>query len=102
MKVVRRKVADAKSGMNDLADGSRRYTLGLYASILHNVDQSLFAVSINLKKMFDCEAKALQQGVHDALCDAVGGVQKSFADAPEVVDRTLSLIFGHLKRVETG
>lgn len=48
--------------------------------------------------MFNREAKALQQGMHDALRDAAGGFQQSFVDAPVVVDRTLILIVGHSKQ----
>lgn len=48
--------------------------------------------------MFDGYAKLLQQSVHDALCDAAGGVQESLTDVHAVSDRTLSLIDGQLKR----
>lgn len=48
--------------------------------------------------MFDCEATASHQGDHHALCDAAIGVQKPFVDAREVVNGSLSLVFGRLKR----
>lgn len=48
--------------------------------------------------MFDRKTKAMQQGVHDALCDAAGGVQRAFIDAPKVVDRNLRLIVENSKR----
>lgn len=54
------------------------------------------------KKVFDCEAKLLQQGVHDAFFDATGGVQKSFYIVPEAVGRSLSLLVGHSKRDESA
>lgn len=45
-------------------------------------------------------AVALQQNVHDGHCGAADGVPKLFVDAPEVVDRSLSLIVGHEGRDE--
>lgn len=44
--------------------------------------------------MVDHETKALQYGLHNALCSAASGVQKSFVDFLEFVDRSLSLIAG--------
>lgn len=74
MGAVSCKVADAKGSMNNLVDGLRQDTLYFYASIRHNVDQLLVAISKRLKKVFDRRAKALRQDVHDALCDAAGCV----------------------------
>lgn len=44
--------------------------------------------------MFDCKAKTLQQGVHDAPRNTIGCVHKSFFDASEVVNRSLRLVVG--------
>lgn len=55
-----------------------------------------------LKKVFDYEAKALQQSVHDAFRDGAGGGKLSSADAPEVGNKSLSLIAGHPKRAESA
>lgn len=52
-------------------------------------------VGSRLQEVIYCEAKKLQRGVHDALCNAAGGVQQSFANALEVVDRSLILIVEH-------
>lgn len=99
---MRRKVVDVKGDKNELADGLRLNTSDWYASIQHNVDRTMLAVSNRLKKMHDREAKALQQGVQDALCDAAGGTQKLFVEASEVVDRSLSLIVEHSPRDESA
>lgn len=50
--------------------------------------------------MFDREAKTLEQAVQDVLCDAAGGVQQSFVDASEVVDRSLCIFACPSKRDE--
>lgn len=44
----------------------------------------------------------MQQGAHDALYDAAGGVQKVFGNVSEVVDKSLSSIAGHSKRDESA
>lgn len=75
-----------------------RDMFGSYASFRNNVDHLLLAVSDLLKETFHSEAKAFLQGVHDAFCDAAGGVQNSFVDSPEVVDKSLALIVEHSKR----
>lgn len=98
MELVRRKVADAKRGRKKLAVGFRRNIFGSYASLRHSVNQSLITVSSRLKRMFDSEAKTLQQSVHDVYCDSASNVQNSFFDAPEAVKRSLSLIVGYSKR----
>lgn len=56
--------------MNSLADGLRRDLFDSSASNRHNVDRSLVVVSKRPKKMSGREAKALQQGAHDALRSA--------------------------------
>lgn len=85
MGIVCRKVVDAKSDMKKAVARLRRGAFCSYASIRQNVVELLLSLGSRLKKMFDCEAKGLQQDVHDALRVAVGGVQKTFADASEVV-----------------
>lgn len=72
--------------MNASVDGLRWGTIGLYAGIRHNGDQSLLGLSRRLNEMFDRKAKASQKSVHDDLRDAAGGVQKMFADVPKAVD----------------
>lgn len=52
--------------------------------------------------MYYCETKTLQQCVHDALREKADGVQNSFFDAVEVVDRSLSLIVGQSRRDESA
>lgn len=37
----------------------------------------------------------MRQSVHADLCNAAGGIQKSFDDIPGVVDRSLRLTVGH-------
>lgn len=88
--------------MNSLVDGLRQDTIDSYASIRHNVDQSLVAASKHPKKMLDGEVMELQQVVHSVLRSAAGSVQKSFADEPKVVDRSLRLIVRHTKRDESA
>lgn len=94
MKIVLCKVANTKGEIKEFVGGFRRDTLGSSAGIRHSVYQPVI-VSGSLKETSDHEAKALQQGVHGAVCDAAGGVRKSFVDAPAVVKRSLSLIVGH-------
>lgn len=67
VEVVPRRIADAKGDMKESVGGLCRNTFGCYASMGHNVDRSLLAVSNCLKKMFDCEVNSLQLGVLDAL-----------------------------------
>lgn len=86
--------------MNSLIDCLRRDTFDSYTSIRHNVNSSLVAIRKHLKDMFGRKAWSFQQGVYDPLCSAAGGVHKSFGDAPEVVDRSLSLILWLSKRHE--
>lgn len=76
-----------------------RDTFGSYSSIQQKVNQSSVTMSNQLKEMIDCETKALQQGVHDALQEAARGVQRPFVDS-EVVGRNLNLIVAILKRYE--
>lgn len=95
-----RKVTEANGDMKRLAGGLRWDTFGSYASIGDNADQSLLTASSRLKKMFNPKAKTLQQGVHNALCKATGGVRKSYVNAFKVVDRSLSLIVGYPKNDE--
>lgn len=102
METVRCKVVDAKGEMKKLVGGLRRDTFGSCVSIRHNVDQYLLTVGSRLEELFDREAKALQPVVHGSLHYAGGGVQKLIADAPEVVDRSLSLIDEHPKRGESA
>lgn len=83
-------VAAAKGEMKVLVGGFRHDILGLNAGIRHNVEQSLLVVRNRSKEMFDRGEKALLQGLHDALCHAARGVQKSYVDATEVVSRGLS------------
>lgn len=74
MGVLRRRVADANGYMINLVGGFRQDTSKPYRSIRQNVDQSLLTVSHQTKEMYDEKAKALQEGVHDAPCDAGGDV----------------------------
>lgn len=74
IKTMPRKVANAKGDMNELASSLDRDTFSLHANIQHNVHHLLLALSNCLGERFDCEAKARQQGVHNALRDAVCGV----------------------------
>lgn len=94
-------VADAKGKMNSLVDGLRRDIFDSYASIRHNVDQSLLAVGSCLRKMVDRETKELQRRVHFALSNAVNGGQELFVYAHEVVHRSLSPIEWYPKRDES-
>lgn len=75
MEAVRRKMTDVKGGMNDFASGPRRDAFDLNAIIQHSVDQSELAASKCLQGMFDRKTEMLQQGEHDALSSAAGGVQ---------------------------
>lgn len=76
MEVERCVVADANGNMTELVGSFLWGTFVSFASILHDVRQSLSDVSNRPKKMFGHETKALQQDMHDASCDAAGGVQK--------------------------
>lgn len=96
------KVADAKGEVNSLDDGLRRDTFDMYASIRHNVDQTLLAVSNCLKKLINGEAKWLQQKVHAALRNGASGVQKSFGNASGFVNRSLSLTVEHARHDESA
>lgn len=95
--VVSRKVVTAKSDLNGSVDESSWGTFRSYASILHNVDQSLAEVSERLKKIFDRVAAELQQGICVAICGAAGRVQKLFVGACEIVYKSLSLIVGQTR-----
>lgn len=57
-------------------------------------------MSSRLKEVFDRDAKALQQGVDNALRDAASDVQKLFVAATNFANRSLSLIEVHSKREE--
>lgn len=81
MTVVSCKFVDAESDINGLVDGLRRGTYEPYASICHNVGQSLVRVSEHMKEMLDHEVMELQQSVHDAICRAARSVQRSIAGA---------------------
>lgn len=79
VKAVRRKIAEVKGEIMTLIGKLRQDSFGPCASIQHDIDQLLFTVSIHLKEMFDREAKVLQQGVHVALCNVVGGFQSGLS-----------------------
>lgn len=96
---MRRKAANVKGDMEDLIGGLHWYTFGSYVNIRQNVDQLLFTVSSQLKKMLGREGKTLQHSVHDTLHDATGSVRHSFVEAFKIVDRNLSLIVGHSGRL---
>lgn len=102
MEVVRCNVAGVKRDAMEVAGGLCRDIFSMGASIRQNVDQSLFTASSQLEEMFDCEAKALQEGVHDHLCNAAGGLQESFVDAFDFEDRKLSLIVDHSEGDESA
>lgn len=91
------KAADAKSKINSLVDELRHDTFESYASIWHNVDQPLLAVGSLLRKVIYREGMDLQRGFYEALSNVADGVQQSFGNAPEVVDRSIGLIVGHAK-----
>lgn len=95
---VRRNVAHGMDDVKELICSLRQDGFGSYGSIQHNVDRSSLAGNNHQKKMIYREAKALRQGLHDALSDAADGVQMSFADTPETVKRRVSLVAGHSKR----
>lgn len=61
IEVVSRNVVAAKSSMNGSADGLRPKNFLSYASIRHDVDQSLVKVSKHLKGMFEREAATLHR-----------------------------------------
>lgn len=88
-------VASDKGKMNNLVDGLRHKSFESYASIRYSVYQSLLAVGSRLREVIDCEAKELQRGFHNALLNTAGKIQQWFANASEVVDRSLSLIVRH-------
>lgn len=100
VEVVGCKVADAKRDTNSLVDGLRQDTFDSYDSICRNINQLLVTIRKPLKKMFDREAKKSQQNVHDVFLVVAGGVKKSFVDALEIADRSLSFIVGPSKRGE--
>lgn len=56
MKAAPRKVAIDKGNINSYVDGLRRDSFDSYASIRHNADQSMAAISRRLEGMFNCEA----------------------------------------------
>lgn len=60
IKVVSRKVMNAKRDINGIVDGLARDTFDLYISIRRVVDQSMVEVSKRLKKVFGCSAMVLQ------------------------------------------
>lgn len=97
---VPRKVADAGGDIVDLVGDLLRDTFDSYAIIRHNIDQCLLAAINRLKRTLNPRTKALQLDVHGVLRSTVGGVQKSFDDASEVVDRNLSLIVAPQNRDE--
>lgn len=72
MEVVRRKVAGAKSEMNNLGNGLHSGTSDSCGSIRHIVGRSLLAVGSHLRNIIDREAKELLWGVHAASLDAAG------------------------------
>lgn len=74
-------MAETKGDVKDLAGCLRRDIIALYDNFWREVDQTLLTVCKCLKEMFVLEAKALQQGVQNALRDAIGGALKSFVIA---------------------
>lgn len=95
------KVVDAKRKVNNLNDGFHRDIFDSFANIRHNVDLSLLVVCSCLRELIGSEAIELQWIVHAVIRDAARGVQKTLVGAPEVVDRSLTLIFGHAMNDES-
>lgn len=94
MEVVSCKLADTKSELSNLVSWLRHESFKSYASICHNVDQTLLVVGSHQREVINRDAKELQLGFHKAFCSAVGEVQQSFVYAPKVVDGILSLNSG--------
>lgn len=98
--VVSRKVVDENSDGNDLVDGIRRRTIVSCVSFQHDVNHLLVAICRSLKKLFGCDARALQQGVCDAIRGTAEEVLKLFVGAPKVVNSISTYIVGHAKHDE--
>lgn len=63
MDIAGRKVANADGKVNILVNGLRRDTFDSYASIQHNVDQTLLAVGRCLRDLFDSQAQGFQRSI---------------------------------------
>lgn len=59
MEIVGRKIADANDEVNSLVVGLRRDVFDSYASIRHDVDQTLLAVGSRIRKQIDRKARRL-------------------------------------------
>lgn len=102
MKIVGRKVANVEGEVNQLVEVLHRGTFESYANIRHKVDQTKLAVGSRLIELIDRKAQGLQWSVHTAPCNAVGGVNESFAGVPKIVDRSLHSIVGHAVHDESA
>lgn len=84
-----------KRDVSRLVDGFCRYMFESYASIRHNVCQSLLAVGSRPTELVDHETQMFQQCVDVALCNAARGAQEVCFGALKVVGRSPDLVVGH-------
>lgn len=94
VEVITHKVAEAQEDTINLVTRLHRSNASSYHFIRRNVHGTLVEVSNRSKKVINCDACSLQQGVYDAVRAATESAQSPFAGAPGSVNKSLELFIG--------